>query len=305
MRQLKLLFFAILIGAVIQIAAVPAFAQTDEQMAQVRAAIPEKARVTPAAPRKLLIFTLCRGFKHDSIDIGSKTLELMGEVTGAYTAVISDDIAMFEPENLKQFDAVCFNNTTGAIFLPPNMDELSQEEQQSARDYEAELRESLLSFVRSGKGLVGVHAATDAFYGWPEYGAVMGGYFDGHPWNEEVSVKVEEPAHALSAAFKEPTFKIADEIYQFKAPYSRENLRVLLSLDTAETNMDKEGIKRTDNDFAVAWVRGYGEGRVFYCSLGHRFEVFMTPAILQFYLDGIQFAMGDIEAATRPSAYDN
>jgi len=278
-------------------------AQTQEQLKQVEAALPPLARVTPAAPRKLLVFTGCKGYRHEAIEIGTKTLEMMGAATGAFTTVASDDIAMFEPANLQQFDAVCFNNSTGDLFLPGNLADLTQEQQQAAREYDALLKESLLDFVRGGKGVIGIHAATDAWYGWAEYGERMGGYFWGHPWNEDVAVKVDDPLNALSAAFDVPTFTIADEIYQFKEPYSRESLRVLLSLDVTKTNMDKgDAIHRTDNDFAVAWIRSYGEGRVFYCSLGHRPEVFMNPMILQFYLDGIQFAMGDLDADTTPSA---
>ncbi len=280
-----------------------ASAQTPEQLDQMRAALPEQARVAPAAPRTLLVFNLCRGYRHEAVGLGAATLKALGERTGAFSVVISDDIAMFEPENLAKFDAVCFNNTTGELFLPPNLAELSAEAQEAAQAYDAALKQSLLDFVRGGKGLVGIHAATDTFYKWPEYGEIMGGYFWGHPWDEEVGIKVDDPLHALTAAFEAPTFRLADEIYQFREPYSRDNLRVLLSLDVATTDMNKgDQIHRTDGDFAVAWVRGYGQGRVFYCSLGHRPEVFTDPAVLQFYLDGIQFALGDLAADVTPSA---
>jgi hypothetical protein len=280
-----------------------ASAQTPEQLEQVRAALPAQARVAPTAARKLLIFNLCKGWEHDAIGIGAAALTMLGDTTGAYTSVVSNDIAVFEPENLKQFDAVCFNNTTGALFLPKDLDKLSPEAQQAAREYDALLKQSLLDFVKSGKGIVGIHAATDTFYEWAEYGEMMGGYFSGHPWNEEVGIKVDDPLHALSAAFDALTFAIADEIYQFKEPYTREKLRVLLSLDVTKTAMNKgEAINRSDGDFAVAWVRSYGEGRVYYCSLGHRLEIFTNPTVLQFYLDGIQFALGDLPADTTPSA---
>lgn len=254
----------------------------DRDVQRMTAAAPEEASARPARPRRLLVFTLCRGFKHGSIPHGAKALEIMGRKTGAYEAVVSDDVSMFRPENLRRFDAVCMNNTTGDLFK------------------EDELKRSLLDFVKNGKGIIGIHAATDCFYNWREYGEMMGGYFSGHPWNEKVTVKLDDPDHPLCAAFGGRSFEIADEIYQFRDPYSRDALRVLLSLDVTRTNMNKGGIRRTDNDFAVSWVRSYGKGRVFYCSLGHRNDIFWNPAVLRHYLDGIQFAMGDLPAETAP-----
>ena len=262
-------------------------AQLPEEIAKVELAMPGAARVTPAAPRKLLVFTLCKGFVHSSIPLGTKAIMRMGEKTCAYTAVHSEDPAVFAPESLAQFDAVCMLNTTGELFE------------------DAALKQSLLDFVKSGKGLIGIHAATDCFYQWADYGAMMGGYFDGHPWGsrDTVTTKIDDPMHPVNRVFRGQGFSITDEIYQFKEePYTRAALRVLFSLDTEMTDMTKQGIKRTDGDFAVAWVSSYGQGRVFYCSLGHNEMTYWNPKILQHYLDGIQFALGDLAADTTPSA---
>ncbi len=281
---------ALMLGtAVIVLGAAPAThaaPPTAEQIEKMQAAMPEQAPATPLKPRKLLVFTLCKGFRHSSIECGAKALELIAEKTGAYQVVVSDDIAMFGPDQLRQFDAVCFNNNTGEIFEDPA------------------LKQSLLDFVRSGKGLIGIHAATDCFYNWPEFGEMMGGYFDGHPWyaNNTVSVKIDEPDNPINAAFGGKTFDIMDEIYQIKAPYSREKLRVLLSLDTTTTDMNRKGIKRKDGDFAISWISEYGQGRVFYCSLGHREDIFWNPTVLEHYLAGIQYALGDLKADATPSA---
>jgi len=255
-----------------------------DEVAKVREALPQKPTVAPKKSRKLLIFNLCRGFRHGSIPIGAKALELMGEKTGAYTSVSTLDPEVFRPQSLKQFDAVVFNNTTGTLFD------------------DEELKKSLLAFVASGRGIVGVHASTDCFYKWAEFGEMMGGYFSGHPWHEKVGIKLDDPSHPLLAVFGGKAFVITDEIYQFRDPYSRASLRVLLSLDTNAINMNKRGIKRTDGDFAVSWIRRVGKGRVFYCSLGHRNEIFWNPTILKYYLDGIQYACGDLPADATPSA---
>lgn len=275
------------------------------EVAKVKAALPAKAKAKPAKPRKLLVFSLCRGFVHGSIPIGAKAIEMMGRKTGAYTAVISYDPAVFEPESLKQFDAVCMNNTTGSVFLPPDHGKLPKADKEAASKRDAALKKSFLDFVRGGKGLVGVHAATDCLYEWSEYGEMMGGYFNGHPWGsgDTVGVKLDDPAHPLCEVFGGLGFKIKDEIYQFKdKPYSRSKLRVLLSIDHENTNMKKKGLRRKDGDYAISWIQPYGKGRVFYCSLGHNNEVFWNPAVLQYYLDGIQFAIGDLPVDTTPSA---
>ena len=255
-----------------------------DQIEKVKAALPAAPTVKPKKARKLLIFSLCKGFIHGSIPIGAKAIELMGAKTGAYTSVSTLDPEVFRPQTLRQFDAVVFNNTTGTLF-----------------EDEA-LKKSLLAFIASGRGIVGVHAATDCFYKWAEFGKMMGGYFSGHPWNEDVGIKLDDPSHPLLKVFGGKGFVIKDEIYQFRDPYSRANLRVLLSLDTNAINMKKGGIKRTDRDFAVSWLHQVGKGRVFYCSLGHRNEIFWNPTILKYYLDGIQYALGDLPADATPTA---
>ena len=88
---------------------------------------------------------------------------------------------------------------------------------------------------------------------------------------------------------------LTDEIYQVKAPYSRENLHVLLSLDTTRTDMTVPGINRTDGDFALSWIKNYGEGRVFYLALGHEKPIYWNPELMAHLLAGIQWAVGDLE----------
>jgi len=249
----------------------------DRDVQKITDAMPKKATARPARPRKLLVFNLCRGFRHGSIPWGAKALEIMGRTTGAFETVESSDPSVFGPASLGRFDAVCMNNTTGELFDDP------------------ELKKSLLDFVRGGKGIIGIHAATDCFYKWAEYGEMMGGYFWGHPWGagDTVTIKIDEPEHLLCAAFEGKGFQIREEMYQFKDPYSREKLKVLVTIDL-DKSPKKRGMRRKDNDYAVSWVRSYGKGRVFYCSFGHNNHIFWHPAILRHYLDGIQFAMGDL-----------
>jgi hypothetical protein len=259
---------------------------TPEEIAKIKEAAPATTTVKPAQVRKLLVFNRCEGFVHTSIPYVAKALEIIGDKTGAFQTIESTDMNSFKPENLKNFDAVCFNNTTDLKFE------------------DSELRKSLMDFVSSGKGVVGIHAATDNFKNWPEAAGMMGGIFDGHPWVAEGTwaVKIDEPNHPLTAAFEKKGFKINDEIYRVKAPYSRKNLRVLVSLDmTDAANLAAKYVRPTDTDIAISWVRTWGKGRVFYCSFGHNHHILWTPAVLRHYLDGIQFALGDLPADAAPS----
>ncbi|TWT38830.1 family 16 glycoside hydrolase [Blastopirellula retiformator] len=277
-----------------------------DQLKKMEEAAPAKATATPKKDQNVLVFLRHAGFRHSSIPVGGRAVQIIGDKNGAYSSVITDDLTDLWPENLTRYDAVVMVNTTGE-WIKPRAEDLQQIEAKygeklSAADAEAKLKKSLLNFVSSGKGLVGFHAASDANYQWPEFGEMVGGYFNAHPWHEKVGVKVDSPQHPLMAAFGGKDFTIVDEIYQFRDPYSRKALHVLLSLDVEKTNMDKKNIKRDDGDFAVSWVRSWGDGRVFYSSLGHREEIYWNPQMLAFYLDGIQFALGDLDADTTPSA---
>jgi type 1 glutamine amidotransferase len=255
---------------------------SEAEIGQLKEVLPEKATVNPQKPRKLLIFWRCEGFFHgDGIAWGTKAFELIGEKTGAYTSVVSDDMAMFQPDKLNEFDAVFFNNTTGLKF------------QDEAH------RKALLEFVDGGKGIVGSHAATDNFNNWPEGAAMMGALFAGHPWYE-APVKLDDPNHPLLKVFEGKGFWFRDEMYKFRDPYSREKLRVLLSFDMSK--LPANAPTRKDGDNAIAWIQQVGKGRVFYCSFGHDGRIFREPKILQFYLDGIQYALGDLKADATPSA---
>jgi hypothetical protein len=262
---------------------------TAEEVQKIENAAPKKATVEPAKPRKLLVFWRCEGFFHQSIPVGNRALEAMGKTTGAYDVVITDDYSVFTRENLKQFDAVCLNNTTGLKFDPKETPERC---------------EALMEFVRNGKGVAGIHAATDNFNQWPEGQEMMGGKFTGHPWTAggTWAIKLDEPDHPLMAAFKGQNFKINDEIYRTEPPlYSRDNQLVLMSLDMSDgTTRNVKGFKPTDADTGTAWVKTWGKGRIFYCSLGHNDHIYWNPAVLQHYLDGIQFAFGDYKVDTKP-----
>jgi len=271
-------------------------------------AAPDRATVQPRQPRRILAFTRSVGFHHDAIPYAARMVEIMGKKTGAWETVISDDPEMFRPEVLGNFDAVAMCNTTGNLFMPVNHEKLPAAIVDPLRKRDRELKQSFEKFVRGGGAIIGIHAATDAWYDWPTYGDMIGAYFISHPWTKDftVGIKVEDPDHPVNKVFRGEDFSINDEIYTFRdEPYSREKLRILLSVDVNRTDMVSDrvrrGMKRKGTDFAISWVRTFGEGRVFYCALGHNRHIFWDRKILQHYLDGIQFALGDLEADTTPS----
>ncbi len=280
----------------------PARAEMTEQERQkIEQAIPSKCTVTPKKARRLLVVTLnvrdgkvMRG--HASIPYGNLAIQRMGQATGAFETVTSNDIEMFRPERIKQFDAICFNNTVGVLFDDP------------------QLRQSLLDFVHNGGGFIGIHAAAATFVQypkydqWPPFGQMLGAYEDGgHPWGPEetITIKIDDPDHPLNAAFAGQGFEICDEVFQFRHGYSRDNLRILLAIDPDKTDMGPSRRilpeRRKDKDLATSWVRRYGNGRVFYTSFGHNKEIFWNRPLLRHILDGIQFALGDLDASTTPS----
>ena len=301
-------FKAGLLAVTILLLPVQAAAQVTRQQAErIRAAVPAKAHVVPKRHRRVLIwntpFMEKSPHKGYSIPQAEYAMKLLGEKTGAFEPVVSDDVAMYLPKNLRQFDAIIMNNSNGPWIRP------TDEDMEKLREYgtdidavEQLLRRSLLEWVSNGGGIVAYHHAVGGNTHWPDFHEMLGAAYWGHPWNEEVGVKLDEPGHPLLAAFEDKSFRLTEEVFQFRDPYSRKKLRVLLSLDTKTTNMTVPWIHRKDNDFALAWVRQYGKGRVFYCAFGHRTDIWWNPTILRFYLDGIQFATGDLSADTRPSA---
>ena len=255
-----------------------------KQVALINTAVSSASAVAPAAPRKLLVMYRCDGYKHSCIPVANKMFEMLGKQSGAFEATFTDDMAIFDSERLAEFDAILLNNTTRLKF--------GSDAQRAA----------LIAFVRDGKGLIGIHSSSDNFYDFPEAAEMIGGMFDGHPWGSRGTwgVKVDDPDHPVNASFGRKNFEIKDEIYQIKGAYSRDTHRVLLSLDMDHRQTGEKG-NRADKDYGITWLKPAGEGRVFYCSLGHNEEVFWNAKVVSHYLAGIQYAIGDLKVDDSPS----
>lgn len=228
------------------------------------------AAATQTPPKKVLYLTHSAGYKHEVVPLSMELLPEIGRAHG-FEVVATRDLTFLSPQSLKQYDAVVFYTTS----------ELPIGEADKA---------NLLEWVKSGKGFAGIHSATDTFYQWPEYGEMIGGYFDNHPWHEEVVVKVED-RQSPATKHLPARWTVTDEIYQFRN-WDRSKRHVLLSLDTASVDLRAKGVKRTDGDFALAWTSTTGKGRVFYTALGHREELWRTPEYQKHLAGGLRWVLG-------------
>ena len=269
------------------------FVISDEDQAKIMEALPEVAPVSPKKPRKLLIFDLNVVYGgHPSRFHANLAFQGMGKKTGAFEVVISRDPTVFEKETLSQFDAVFLNNTVGNQFTDPK------------------LRQNLLEFVYGGGGLMGTHGTAVAFWDWdgggddwPEFGRMLGGRGARHrEAQEKCFMKIDSPGHPLLASFPKEGFELSDEFFRVGDPYSRDRVRVLFSIDTNKTDLSAKPPEREDEDYAAAWVRHYGRGRVFYTTFGHNPYLFWDTARLKLYLAATQVVIGDLDVPTIPSA---
>jgi len=224
-------------------------------------------------PPRVLFLTQSAGFVHDVVKRASAgTLSLaerqLEEASrGRFLLEATQDAGSLTAGKLKAYRAVVFY-TSGDLPID---------------------KEALLTYVRDGGGFVCVHNAMATLMKYPPYGDMIGGSFDGHPWNQEVSVKVEDAAHP-STAHLGSAFRIKDEIYQVKN-WQRKDVHVLLSVDPASVDLSKG--KREDHDYALAWTKEYGKGRVFYTALGHDQEVWKDVRFLKHLVEGIVWAGRD------------
>jgi type 1 glutamine amidotransferase len=240
--------------------------------------------------RNLLFIGQSKGYQHDSISTAMVTLYNLGRNSGIWDTQLRTDCTAitkkplrYGARNLTAFDAIVFF-TDGDL------------------DMDDSQRADLLSFVRDdGKGFIGIHSAAITFVSWPDYGRMLGGYFDGHPWGEfDAPLLVEDPRFP-GLGHLPGAFTLKDEIYQIRA-FSRDRVRVLMRLDPDKLDLSRKGVHREDGDFAVIWARDYGKGRVLYNGLGHSREVWDRPEIQRMWLEMVKWAMGNVpgDATPRP-----
>jgi type 1 glutamine amidotransferase len=238
--------------------------------------------------KQLLVIGEEKGYRHQAVSHAMATIERLGNDTGLWETTIRTDTEALTKKKL-EYNAKNLNNFDAVLFFTGG--ELEMDPQQKA---------DFLSFIHDdGKGFVGVHSATITFTSWPEYGEMIGGYYDEHPWGTfDAPIVVEDPSFPGMQAWPR-SFVLRDEIYQLK-DYSRDKVRVLMRLDPSKLDLKNKNVHRTDGDFAVAWAKSYGKGRVYYSSLGHVPENWDNPAMQRMYTEAIKWALGLVDADTTP-----
>lgn len=151
--------------------------------------------------------------------------------------------------------------------------------------------------VAGGGGLVAIHGATTTRMNSEKFRDLLGGSFNGHAFPQEVHLVAADPEHPLAASFRDPMIHV-DEAYFYQWPENGVNFRPLLKVEVAKLKKAAPKIK-TEPGYA-AWIKPHGKGRVFHVSPSHNAHSFDDPRLIKFYLDGIQYALGDLQCDDAP-----
>lgn len=271
---------------------------------KIRALAPERTRFPVTGTKRILVFSLHTGFKHWVIPHAEEMVKILGAKSGAFEVVGSKDIGEFEPERLRRYHAVVLNNTCSKpdfrdLFLDVLRDraegELAAQQQQAAR-----FERNLIQYVENGGGLLVLHGGVTTLNNSREFSRLLGASFDYHPPQQRFTVRVEDPQHPLTAAFTTGEFAHVDEPYFYKNAYEELDFRPLLSFRNAEIRQQRPGQEKTEGRTYVAWIRAHGKGKVMYASPSHNAQSFENRQLLQFFLDGMQYVVGDVKCDDAP-----
>jgi len=255
-------------------------------------AVPGAQPAPKVFPKRVLAWADVRnGYQHESITHALATIERLGDASGQWETVIRTDSQPItkRPLTFKSGTGIA----TGEQFLARTLRDYDAIFFFGVReiDLDAGQRADLLSFVRDdGKGFVATHAGATAFFSWPEFGEMLGGRFDEHPWGiTDATVVVEDRASPMTRHLP-ATFVVNDEHYQLK-DFSRGRLHVLARLDPTRLDLKAPLVHRADRDFPVAWTKTYGQGRVFYSTLGHHRELWDQAWMQTMYSEALKWAL--------------
>lgn len=257
----------------------------------------------PGHKKVLALADVSTAFQHDSVSHALATIERLGRESGVYMTIIRTDTQLvtkspvmangaevLNSKNLNFFDAVFFFGAGPGSLTEAQMADL-------------------LSFVRDdGKGFVAAHTGDNAFQQHPGYRDMIGGVWD-HPWTKADKLEVDLPIVVEDPRFPAmqglpSTFTVYDEAAVHKAPYSRDNVRVLASVDLSKLDPALGRSPGTDKDVPIAWARQYGKGRVFYSVLGHSDQSWDNPQVQQMFLNALRWALGLENADATPLGND-
>ena len=263
--------------------------RSEEARQKIEAAIPRQAYATPKKKRKLLVIESLHGMSHNTIPHTNVMVERMGKITGAWETEFSNDLDNLKYPKITQYDGVFLNDIVGEFAADPAV------------------RDGLARFVREGGGMAGIHGTPWASRNWPEFAEMIGAQSAPHRIEQGI-MKVYDRSSPVMKPFQEKDLNFKEEYYRFQTEgqgrLQWDKVRVLMTVELDDPKVEPRpwtGYKRPDNIYPVSWIRNYGKGHVFYSSLGHMPETFMTPELVGHFLAGLQFMLGDLEANATPN----
>lgn len=224
----------------------------------------------------VLVYSRTTGFRHDSIPVGVQAIQDLGVAYG-FSVIASEDPTIFSDTALAQFDAVVFLHTTG-------------------NPLESAQRSAFERFIESGKGFVGIHAASDVDGTWPWYVQLLGAQFAGHPAIQTATIDVIDPIHPSTTNLSTP-WQRTDEWYNFQN--LNPNIHVLLNLNESTYNGGTMG-----TNHPISWFQQFGAGRSWYTGGGHTVESYQEVDFLQHLAGGILWAAARAGDYNRDGAVD-
>ncbi len=274
---------------------------TESWKTKIKALAPDAPRLEPGKRHRVLLFSLFTGFNHWVVPHTDAVIEILSEKSGLCDVVQTTDVSWFAPERLARFDAVILNNNCS---IGPKRDlfydalKKAGLPQAQCDAKAAELEKNLIEYVAQGHGLLALHGAIVMQNNSEAFSEMMGGSFDYHPAQQPVQLELVDAKHPLAKAFDGKPFIHVDEPYLFKNAYAKLNFRPLLSMDLSKLTPPRG--KTLSGIRYVSWVKRHGQGRVMYISPSHNAQSFEQPALLQFYLDGLQYVLGDLTCDDSP-----
>ena len=274
----------------------------NEWLASIEKLAPSKTTITTDSKKKILVFSKATGFDHWTIPHNVAMLKILARKSNAFEIHIGYDIENFDKKNLKKYNAVILNNSNPS---GPDRDLFSDLLKQNTTLTALEINEeaavyekNLMNYVKKGGGLMILHGAITVQNNSKEFSKMTGGSFDYHPKLQEIHVKEVNLNHPMVKAFNGKGLTHVDEPYFFKNAYFDYNFRPLLYME-----VDKlDGLKNEVDEkvIYVSWIKRHGKGRVFYSSPGHNAQSMENPELLQFFLDGMQYVVGDLKCDDSP-----
>lgn len=274
----------------------------EESLAKIERLAPSEPTIKNVKKKPILVFSKATGFYHWTIPHNIEMLKIIATKSDAFEITNGYDIENFKKKNLRKYAAVILNNSNPsgpdrnlfADLLKQNTTLGEDEIAKKASEYE----QNLMDYVAKGGGLMIMHGAITVQNNSQAFSQLTGGSFDYHPKQQEMYVKEVDAEHPLVQAFKGDGFTHIDEPYFFKNAYFDFNFRPLLFIEVDELEGLKNPVEEKVN--YVAWIKRHGKGRVFYSSPSHNAQSMDNPELLQFFLDGMQYLVGDLQCDDSP-----